>query len=399
MVPRWHAARHQQSVDVLQVLSNNVCRGRDHVSDAQPLHARRAQPGPAACGRGRVRDESGPAGGRGRVCPRRRDRAVPRDRPARGHRAVPTRRGAGQHSHSGASLARPVGQPRRRDRVPPVVSPDHGVLGLPGTAHLGVGRPGGGRQRRARRRFHAGLADRGRTRLPAVDDACGGALATTEPRTGGGVGASTAVDGLRPRTPRPRHQVRRAVRHGHDGETGRLRRPGQHHHRRAHERCRRGHVRPAGPQVVLLRAPVRCFPGAGTGTGGAELLSGAAGSAWRRTQSVSGAAAQGQAGQQVQRVLRGGVRRHRRLDGRRAGPGRAHDHRDGRTHPARLRSRCGSRHAAGCGRGGVACPAPGGVRGDARGSAGDGRRPGRPAARVGGRHLDRCPARGCARFR
>ena len=50
--------------------------------------------------------------------------------------------------------------------------------------------------------------------------------------------------------------------------------------------------------------------------------------------SVRDPAAEGQARQPVQRVGRGGVRRGVGLAGRRAGPGRADDHRDGQRHPS-----------------------------------------------------------------
>ena len=56
-------------------------------------------------------------------------------------------------------------------------------------------------------------------------------------------------------------------------------------------------------------------------------------------QHVPAAAAEGQAGQPVERVVRGRARRHLGPPARRRGPRRPHDHRDGLGDPARLRPR------------------------------------------------------------
>ena len=61
--------------------------------------------------------------------------------------------------------------------------------------------------------------------------------------------------------------------------------------------------------------------------------------AGRRAQPLPPAAAQGQARQPLQRLLRDRVRRRLGAPGRRGGRGRPDDHRDGQPHPARLRVR------------------------------------------------------------
>ena len=63
-------------------------------------------------------------------------------------------------------------------------------------------------------------------------------------------------------------------------------------------------------------------------------------------------AAQGQAGQPLQRLERGRVRRDLGAPGRRGGPRGAHHHRDGRGDPAGLRARVGRADAPGGGAGG-----------------------------------------------
>ena len=67
------------------------------------------------------------------------------------------------------------------------------------------------------------------------------------------------------------------------------------------------------PQVVLLGADVRRLPGAGPGGRRADLLPPAAGAAGRHPQRHAHAAAEGQAGQPVQRLGRDRVRRRARL--------------------------------------------------------------------------------------
>ena len=101
-----------------------------------------------------------------------------------------------------------------------------------------------------------------------------------------------------------------------------------------------GHVAAHRAQVVLLGADVRRVPHAGPGAGRAVVLPGAPVAAGRRAQRrVPPPAAEGQAGQPVQRLQRDRARRGRRLAGGRGGAGRPHHHRHGHPHPARLRAR------------------------------------------------------------
>ena len=110
-------------------------------------------------------------------------------------------------------------------------------------------------------------------------------------------------------------------------------------------------------------------------------------------------ATQGQARQPLERVRRSRVRRHDRHDPRRAGPRRAHDHRDGAAHPAGLRARHGRGDASVGRRGDVARPRPRRVRQAPRRPAGDDRGAGRPRARVRGGDAHRSAARAGVRGR
>ena len=78
-----------------------------------------------------------------------------------------------------------------------------------------------------------------------------------------GVDAGAGGDDVRPRDPAGRREGRRAGRHGHDREAGRLRRPGQRDRGPADRGRRRVHA--ARPQVVHLRADERRLPRAGAG--------------------------------------------------------------------------------------------------------------------------------------
>ena len=116
---------------------------------------------------------------------------------------------------------------------------------------------------------------------------------------------------------------------------------------RAAERRRPGRrVRDHRPQVVLLGADVRRVPRARAGRRRALLLPAAALSARRRRATRF----------HIQRLKdklgnRSNASREVEFDGawarhgRRGGPRRADDHRDGQPHPARLRARLGGRHA------------------------------------------------------
>ena len=143
-------------------------------------------------------------------------------------------------------------------------------------------------------------------------------------------------------------------------------------------------------QVVLLGADVRRLPGARSGQRrcrrGTFVLPAAARPARRHAQRLPHPAAQGQAGQQVQRVVRDRTRRHRRRPDRRTGSRRAHHHRDGRPAPdstASSASTAGMRQSRR--RGALARTAPVAFGAGPGRSAGDDRGAGRSGARVRGR--------------
>ena len=136
----------------------------------------------------------------------------------------------------------------------------------------------------------------------------------------------------------PVDQARPDRRHVDDREAGRLRRTGQHDDGAPVDGGGR-HLRAGRPQVVHLGADVGHVPDARAGAGRAVLLPGAAGAARRRTQRDALPPPQGQARQQVQRLVRDRVRRRDRLAGRRGGPRRPDHRRDGQHDPARLRHR------------------------------------------------------------
>ena len=100
-------------------------------------------------------------------------------------------------------------------------------------------------------------------RLPDLDDVRRGPGAAGRRRARQGVDADAGLDVLRPRAAAARREARRAGRHGHDREAGRLRRPGQRHRGPADVGRRRVH--PARPQVVHLGADERRVPRAGPG--------------------------------------------------------------------------------------------------------------------------------------
>ena len=215
----------------------------------------------------------------------------------------------------------------------------HGLAATPWESDVAA------RPRPPRRRLHGVVAHRARPRLPDLDDVRRRAGAARRRRARQGVDAAAGVDVLRPGAAPAADQARRARRHGDDREAGRLRRPRQRHRGAPYVGRRRVH--PARPQVVHLGADERRVPGARAGRGRGDLLRGAAGAAGRDAQPARRRTAQGQAGQPLQRLVGAGVRRHARAPARRRGPRRAHDHRDGRRDPARLRARLDLADAAG----------------------------------------------------
>ena len=247
------------------------------------------------------------------------------------------------------------------------------------------------RPRAPRRRLLRLVADRAGPRLPDLDDVRRGPGAAGRRRDRQGVDAAAGVDDLRLRAAPGGGEGRRAGRHGDDREAGRLRRPRQRDRRRRRppstgEYTLDGHKWfTSAPMndvfLVLAQAPGR-----------AHLLPGAAGPPGRHAQPARRRTPQGQAGQPVQRLLGAGVPRHLGAAARRRGPRGAHDHRDGRRDPARLRARLGVADAAGAGRGVVARRAPVRVRRAARRQAADAERDRRPRRRVRGRHRAGDPA-------
>ena len=98
-------------------------------------------------------------------------------------------------------------------------------------------------------------------------------------------------------------------------------------------------VRDHRPQVVLLGADERPLPHPRPDRRGPVVLRAPAGPARRHAQRHPHPAPEGQARQPLQRLERGRVPRRDRAHGRRAGPRRADDHRDGRPHAPGLPDR------------------------------------------------------------
>ncbi len=276
---------------------------------------------------------------------------------------------SGQPSRAGAAYARPVRQPRGRGRVPPELAPpdahrDHG-----GAGRFALGRRQARRACRPVRRRTGLGAHRGRPRLSDVYDLRGGPRAARAAGAGEGLRAAADEPGVRARPPGAHGEAGPAGGHGDDREAGRLRRPDEHHDGHAHGRARGVH--PARAQVVHLGADVRRVPRAGAGPGRPVLLPGAARAARRHPEHLPHPAAEGQAGQPLQRLLRARVRRDRGLAGRARGPRRQDHHRDGQLHAAGLRDDVGRADAQVPRRGGAPRAPPQRVRRPAGGPAAD----------------------------
>ena len=194
--------------------------------------------------------------------------------------------------------------------------------------------------------FYVWSAGRVRPRLPDLDDVLGAARPAGLPRPGRRVGVPALLRHLRPGGPAGIAEGRRPRRHGDDREAGRLRRPGQHDPGRAAARDG-GRVRAHRAQVVLLGADVRPVPRPRSGAGRADMLRRPPLAPGRRPQPVLHPAAEGQARQPLERVLRGRARTGVGPPGRRRGAGRGDDHRHGQPHPAGLRHRIGGGDAPG----------------------------------------------------
>ena len=199
-----------------------------------------AQPGPADPAVQRIR--GGPAAARGARARGRRlgSRPPARRRGAGGQRGGGRALGARGAQRAPPSDPRPLWTPHRRGGAGPVVA----LVPAPGggardpfapVARSATGGP------RGPRRPHVRLEPGERRRdVPGVHDLLRDPGPARGPGAGRGVGAAPDQAELRGRRP---------VRHGDDGEAGRLGRAGQQHARRAGRRRRLGDHR---PQVVLL---------------------------------------------------------------------------------------------------------------------------------------------------
>ena len=158
------------------------------------------------------------------------------------------------------------------------------------------------------------------------------------------VGAAPHVDRRTTRACGPRREkTRRALRHGDDREAGRLRRARQHH-----ARARRS--APAGPAREYELTGHKWFCSAPMCDAFLVLAQAERGLScfllprWRpdgTRNALPHPAAEGQARQPLERLERDRVRRRLGAAGRRGGPRRRDDHRDGEPHAARLRDRRG----------------------------------------------------------
>ena len=164
--------------------------------------------------------------------------------------------------------------------------------------------------------------------------------------------------------------------------------------RRADRRRRAGRRIPHHrPQVVHVGADVGRVPRAGPGAGRAHLLSHAALPARRHGQRAALPAAEGQARQPLECLVRGRVPRRLGARHRRGGPRRRHHHRDGDAHAARLRDRLRRPDAAGARQRHPPRRAPPRVPEEARRPAADAAGARRPGARRRGGDRARVPAR------
>ena len=153
---------------------------------------------------------------------RRRDRARP----------------AGEREPAEAPHPRPLREPGRHPRVPSLLARADAARHLARAALAPLARAAARRPRRPRGGVHVLLPGRGRRRLSDLDDLLGRPRAPQAARAGRGVGAADPLRRLRPAADRRLREGGLAVRHGDDGEAGRLRRPREHDRRQADQRRR-----------------------------------------------------------------------------------------------------------------------------------------------------------------
>ena len=315
-----------------------------------------------------------------RAVERRRDLAGSAgDDPAGAARRTRTRRGCAPTTASATAST-------RSSSTPPGTSCSALAVGY-GLHALPWREPAARRPRRPRRRCSCSSPGRGRRRLPDLDDLLGDPGAAQAARARRRVGAAlhsrSRYDGerLRPAAEKAGALCGMGMTEKQGGSDVRantttatpLNGGGPGRRVRAHR-----------PQVVLLGADVRRLPRPRPGRGRPLLLPAAALHARRRAQPDPHPAAQGQARQPLQRLERGRVPRRLGAAGRRGGPRRADDHRDGQPHPARLRARRRRRDARRRRAGDPPRPAPLGLRQAAGRAAADAERARRPRGRVRG---------------
>ncbi len=221
----------------------------------------------------------------------------------------------GQRVTPGAARARPVRVPHRRDRVPPRLPPPHGRRGSSRAPRRAVVGSTSGRPRGAGGGVVRVVAGRSRAHLPDLDDLLDRARAPRRTRRGEGLGAAADDARVRPVVPTGPGEGGRDRGHGDDGEAGRLGRAGEHVDGRGGRRRPPAHR----SQVVLLRAGLGSLPHARPDRRRDHLLRGSPLPARRHAQPHPHPAAQGQAGQPLQRVGRDRVRGRVGTAGRRGG--------------------------------------------------------------------------------
>ena len=254
------------------------------------------------------------------------------------------------------------GPAQRHRRVPPRLPRADDVPEAPRHRRGAVGGTRRRRARPARRPLHPVRAGRGRHAVPGHDDLRERPRAAARSGARGTLAAAGGGPRLRSALRAGVRQARRHDRHGHDREAGRVRRADQHDARGAGRRARVPHRR---PQVVLLRADVRCAPDPRAGGRRPVVLPAAALHAGRARQRHPDPAAEGQARRSLERELGSRVLERARGARRRRGPRDPDDPRDGHVLPARLRA--GFRGAdPRCARAGGAPRAAPATRSDAR---------------------------------
>ena len=249
---------------------------------------------------------------------------------------------AGQRAPAGAAHARPLRPPHRRGRVPPGLAPAHGA-GLRARAALRCrGRPTAPGAHVARAALYmTAIAGRGRLRLPDHDDLRRRARAARAARARRRVGAAadrraptTASCARRPRRARRKCGMAMTEKQGGSDVRANTTRAD------AAERRRRGRgVRAAGHKWFCSAPMCDLFLVLAQTDEGVACFAVPRDPARRHAQRLPPAAPQGQARQPLQRLERGRVPRRLGAAGRRAGPRRADDHRDGRPHAPGLRDR------------------------------------------------------------